>query len=285
MKKIIPVFILTAFIFLLIGCAGKPVDQTKLIVYPRENIENAEPFYFEGNNGKSVLLIHGWTGSPSHLRELGMRLNNSGYTVYGVRLTGHCTNMGEMENVTSSQWIDDAQNGYNKLSENFNEISIVGFSMGGALALITAANNEVKSVVCISPALIPLNKQAYLVKWIRPFLPRFRFRTPHDFRENEAVEYSHEYIGSPTKTVPELLKVGKTAVQSLGRIDIPLLVIQSKTDESVDPKVPDLIITNIATPPDLKEIFMLENSRHIATIDVEREILYEKVLTFAMEYF
>ena len=48
----------------------------------------AEPFLLPGGS-KGVLLIHGFTGSPSEMILLGNYLYRQGYTVLGVRLAGH----------------------------------------------------------------------------------------------------------------------------------------------------------------------------------------------------
>ena len=47
-----------------------------------------KPFDFpEGNHG--VLLIHGFTGSPGHMRPLGEKLREAGFAVRGILLPGH----------------------------------------------------------------------------------------------------------------------------------------------------------------------------------------------------
>lgn len=58
-------------------------------------LSGAEPFLLSGSS-KGVLLIHGFTGSPSEMVLLGEYLYKQGYTVLGVRLAGHGTNVEEM---------------------------------------------------------------------------------------------------------------------------------------------------------------------------------------------
>jgi esterase/lipase len=52
------------------------------------NGEPVKEFYFKGNN-TGVLLIHGFTGTPSEMRLLGEYLAKKGYTVKGILLKGH----------------------------------------------------------------------------------------------------------------------------------------------------------------------------------------------------
>jgi len=41
------------------------------LLYKEERHLANQPFYFEGTNGKAVLLVHGWTSTPYEVRRLG----------------------------------------------------------------------------------------------------------------------------------------------------------------------------------------------------------------------
>ena len=56
-------------------------------------MEGAETFLLEGNNGKAVLLLHGYTGTTAEMRPLGNHLHSLGYTVLCPRLPGHGTSV------------------------------------------------------------------------------------------------------------------------------------------------------------------------------------------------
>ena len=51
-------------------------------------MQGAEAYYFPGNE-VGIILVHGFTGSPAELKELGEELHKEGYTVQGVLLPGH----------------------------------------------------------------------------------------------------------------------------------------------------------------------------------------------------
>ena len=61
----------------------------------REIIPNAEPFFFSGNK-IGCLLVHGFTGAPTEMLPLGQFLSDKGYSVLGVRLSGHGTDLDAM---------------------------------------------------------------------------------------------------------------------------------------------------------------------------------------------
>ncbi|HOJ63225.1 MAG TPA: alpha/beta fold hydrolase [Spirochaetota bacterium] len=271
--------LLILVLVLVLSCSKRvDIPSYKFEVNPKNNLENIQPFYKEGDNKRAILFIHGWTGSPSHLKELALLMNQKGWTVYNIMLTGHGTTLYDMEKATYKDWIKDAEDSYNKLKEKYDRISVVGLSMGGSLALYLASKYKVDRVVCIAPALIPKNKFAYFVLFLRPLLPRFRFRPERIIKEGEAREYLHEYVGSPTKTIIDLIKIGSLTKRSLKNIDSPVLVIQSKKDEAVDPKVPEIIMKKIKS--NNKKILWLENSRHISTTDIERDKIYDEIINF-----
>ena len=64
-------------------------------------IDGAKTFLLEGSNRKAVLLIHGYTGTPSEMLPLGNYLNQLGYTVLCRRLPGHGTSVGDLERTTA----------------------------------------------------------------------------------------------------------------------------------------------------------------------------------------
>ena len=65
-------------------------------------------FYFEG--GKiGCLLLHGFTGSPLHMRFLGEKLRDAGYTVYAPLLPGHGTSVEDMAKYGWKDWLEAAR--------------------------------------------------------------------------------------------------------------------------------------------------------------------------------
>ena len=61
-----------------------------------KTIDYKQSYFFSGNE-TGCLLIHGFTSTPAELRELGELLHKVGYTVLGVRLSGHGTTVEDLE--------------------------------------------------------------------------------------------------------------------------------------------------------------------------------------------
>lgn len=108
-----------------------------------------------------VLLLHGMSDSPYSLRVLGEALNRQGYVVVGLRLPGNGT---APSGLKYARWQDMAaavRIGMNHLASRLGDkpIHIVGYSIGGALALNNALDAldgtgpVPASLVLISPAI------------------------------------------------------------------------------------------------------------------------------------
>ena len=75
-------------------------------------MQGAETFLLQGNNGKAVLLLHGYTGTTAEMRPLGEYLHQRGYTVLCPRLPGHGTSVEDLHKTEASQWVAAAKLAY-----------------------------------------------------------------------------------------------------------------------------------------------------------------------------
>ena len=108
-----------------------------------------KPFFHEGSD-KGILLIHGFTGSVSHMRPLGDALADRGYTVMGINLPGHATTEADMAKSDWRQWLDAARTALVKLKKSCLSVTVAGLSMGGVIALILAEEGLADACVSIS---------------------------------------------------------------------------------------------------------------------------------------
>ncbi|MEO1895675.1 MAG: alpha/beta fold hydrolase, partial [Methylococcales bacterium] len=110
-----------------------------------ENIEaDVSPFLLmpKHKNGCGVLLVHGLLASPAEVRGLGEHLYKQGYTVLGVCIKGHGTSPHDLRTRTAEDWFDSVTQAHDILDYLVNQIVVIGFSTGGALALKLAAEQK-----------------------------------------------------------------------------------------------------------------------------------------------
>ena len=139
-----------------------------------------EPFDLRpaGTAVGTVLLLHGFTGSPWDLRPLGEALAQAGFRAACPVLPGHGDAAGAITGVTELEWEECADGALRALSaEAGAPVHVVGFSMGALLAVQLAAHHpgRVRSLALFAPA---LQTQDRSVDWFRRLrlLPLERLR-------------------------------------------------------------------------------------------------------------
>ena len=92
---------------------------------------------------------------------IGHYLHSQGYTVCGVRLKGHGTTPQDMAKTRWEDWLDSAEQGYKKLELVCDEIYVIGFSMGGILAINLGLKHKFKAAAIISAPIFIMNKRHF----------------------------------------------------------------------------------------------------------------------------
>jgi carboxylesterase len=100
-----------------------------------------------------VLLVHGFTGSPSSMRPWAEFMHQQGYTVRVPRLPGHGTKPEDLNNVKWQEWPRKIESELRELQKSCSKIFVFGLSMGGGLTLHTTQNHQEKisGIVLVNP--------------------------------------------------------------------------------------------------------------------------------------
>ncbi len=94
-----------------------------------------------GKNGKAVVLVHGYAGSPFEVNAVAEKFQALGYTTIQPLIWGFGSSE-EVANISnSSQWRTSLSNAVNAVSECVSQVTLVGFSLGGALVTDFVFNN------------------------------------------------------------------------------------------------------------------------------------------------
>ncbi len=235
----------------------------------------AEAFRLDGDNDEAVVLIHGFTGVPAHFRPLAGFLNEHGYTVNVPRLPGHGTTPADLRGYTAEDWIEAGRSAAAEVSDH-RRVHLAGLSMGGLISLVIAQRALAATVTTINSPLVVWDKKLYLTGVAHRFQPTVEWPEddPPDL-DPEVAPYWITYSGFPTKAAGELVSVMGKAYRAAWRLERPSLVIQSKTDETVDPRSATLL--SRALGPACRLVW-LEHSIHNALLDRERDVIAAAVL-------
>ncbi len=241
-------------------------------------IKGAEPVYLEGNS-TGFLFIHGFTASPYEGRELANRLHKqAGWTVSVPLLPGHGTAPENLRNVNWLDWYGCIRDEYRKLNRRCENIFVCGQSMGATLAMHLATHYPLDGLITLAGA-------AFLKDWRLVLLPLARhLLTYHykskgpDIRNRELKPEVPTYRKYPVRSVDQLLFMMNHVRTDLQEIEAPALLIHSRKDRTVSFENLQYIHDHISS--EQKEMVVLEESYHVISIDIEKEIVFEKIFSF-----
>ena len=236
----------------------------------------AEPFAFDGGP-VGVLLIHGLSGSPGALHRIGEWLAARGHAVMCPRLPGHGTRWKNLGRTRWQDWANEAIRALKDLDAKVDTVVAFGFSFGGSLTLHLATRypDAVDGVVLVNPWLKerPLWTLAPALKWV---VPSGR-GVINDIKKPGEDEVGYERI--PVKALAEAVAFHKIVKRELPRVHQPLLVFQSSEDHAIPAGSSPVIMDSVGS--DEKDLVTLENSYHVATLDNDAELIFERTHEFA----
>lgn len=240
-------------------------------------IPTAEPFFIPG--GKvGCLLIHGFTGAPKEMRMLADSLAQEKYTILGIRLAGHATDLEDMRHSTWRDWLASVEDGLNILKGCTDQQVVMGLSMGGVLSMLAAARYSIKGVITFSaPCALPSDPRAKFLPYLTWLIPQISKGKP-DWRNREAMDDHVDYPAYPTRSVLQLQKLIGVLLDELPQVKVPALLVQSHGDHGIPSESMDTLFTGIRSTD--KSRFWVENSGHVVIREPEREMIFAEVKKF-----
>ncbi|MDD9911461.1 MAG: alpha/beta fold hydrolase [Alphaproteobacteria bacterium] len=211
-------------------------------------IEDGAPYFYlphiatTSQAQTGILLVHGFTSSPSELKDFGRHLHHLGYTVMGARLSGHGTSPYDLAQRTKAEWMASVRRSYHILASYVDRVVVVGFSTGGTLALKLASEqpDKLAGLACVSaaikvqdrnmhflPFLQTVNKVAGIVPGLSSFI---------SFYGEETSQPGVNYDTMPIKALNELRLLIQDVKNILSNVVVPTVVLQGDQDETVHPR-------------------------------------------------
>jgi carboxylesterase len=240
-------------------------------------VPGAEPWSAEGGRA-GALCLHGFTGNPGSMRGLAEAFAAAGFTVELPRLPGHGTTVEEMMTTGWADWIAEVEAAYQRLAARTDKVVVSGLSMGGSLTLWTALQHpEVAGIVCINPATKP--QPAELMEMVHGMVDDGTDVMPGigaDIADPDATESAYEQ--TPLRPLISLVEDGLASLSGrYSEITCPLLLLTSPQDHVVEPSNGDFLAETFGGPV---ERISLERSYHVATLDFDKDVIFEAAVAF-----
>ncbi len=243
-------------------------------------LSTAEPFFFPGNK-IGCLLTHGFTGSPKEMRWMGEYLAEQGFSVLGIRLTGHATDPEDMIRSRYIDWMHSVEDGYHLLKGTVDRVVLVGLSMGGALSLLMASKLEVAGVFVMSvpyELTDPRVKLAKSLSKIIKYMPKTKEKPGATWLDKDAWREQVSYPQNPVRSVAELDKLLTEMRAALPKLNMPTLLVHSRNDSYVPQNSMERIYADLGTPD--KEMMWVTESGHVIPREPAKAEVFPKAAEF-----
>ncbi|MHA1303140.1 MAG: alpha/beta hydrolase [Candidatus Heimdallarchaeaceae archaeon] len=242
----------------------------------------AKPYLFKADtnlNNTLILLLHGFGASCTETRPLAEFLRSKGFDCYGILLSGHGTVSTDLDTVKWEDWISDIHEAYEQHRSSYDNIFIGGVSLGGALSLYAATFLNFNGVFTINA----FYNLEFFQKIIIPILSLFKIHIPKSkarvkwYKDHSLFSYSDD----PTYGAKQIRKFHKVLHSRIKEITIPTLLIQSQSDQTINPRNADQIYRNLRT--DQKSLLRLPKGDHVLTVDKNRGPAFEAIVKFVTD--
>lgn len=254
-------------------------------------------FSLVNKNRRTVLLLHGLTGSPFEMAYFGAKLHKMGYDIFCPCLPGHCTNLEDLKSMSWRDWVDFTKERLHALLSVYDEIYLAGLCLGALIALGIAIEDDApKAVALLSPTLA---LDGWSLPWYRFLLPLaqtpLRHVIDYSFKEAEPYGVKNErvrkkiihllrtnniaaYDRYPAVMIIELTRISKYIRRNIRKVKIPTIIVHAELDDITKIGNAEFIYENVSSPD--KDFVRLRDSYHLITLDNEKDIVIQKTVEF-----
>lgn len=235
------------------------------IASKRQGIKNDGNLPFILTHGRrtehAVLMVHGLTDSPYYVKALADIFYEEGFNVLGILLAGHGTRPEDLLEVNLQEWRNDVEWGL-RIAEHMGEqVSLAGFSTGGALVLDAVARNHARrhrrnlyrrfprhfesrprdfaKLMLFSPAIEIKSgavKWVCQVPWIVTLFKKYLEDDPEDIRKDKPYNYNKMAINAVCQLyylTRANARHGEAIRAEIDKNGIVVFAVQSEADQIV----------------------------------------------------
>ncbi|UUX32900.1 alpha/beta hydrolase [Fundicoccus culcitae] len=241
-------------------------------------MSHTEIYFKEGR--RAVLLLHAYTGSVADIRRTARALQKANYTVYSYNLSGHGTD--RVEDVLASsptEWYASVKEAVAFLhEEGFQEIAILGLSLGGTLA--TRATIDHLTTIGAGVFNSPVTEASGEGSRVHRYFLKIAEKQKRDKGlSTEEIENEMEAIKiGIVKQLDDIKQFSHGVRENLDKITLPFYIAQSQKDELIHPQAMVDLKNALVNAPVTFESF--PESTHVITIGKEYKRFQESVIRF-----
>ena len=200
----------------------------------------------------------------------------------GMLLPGHGTTVEDMQKAGGEDWIAAGEKAYDELARECRHVFLAGVSLGATICVHLALRrrNEAKlrGLILMAPAFGISLKKAVAVRVLRPFI---RLRRKNTRASDYFLDHRlYSYVQNPVNRAAEVLSLGSEAFGRLGELrGLPVALFAGDLESTVSLEK----IHAAARQNPWIRFVRLPRSRHILTLEPDREMMFEAAVKFVEE--
>ena len=146
------------------------------------------------------------TGSPARRRSMkpwAQALADQGYAVEVPLLPGHGTRWQDLNQVSWTDWYDEAEAAFDRLRESCEAVVVAGLSMGGSVVLRLAEErgDQVSGIVLVNPFVSSIRNELHALPVLKYVVPSLR-GVVNDIKKPDQDEHGYDRL--PLKGLAEV---------------------------------------------------------------------------------
>jgi carboxylesterase len=190
-------------------------------------------------------------------------------------LTGHGTKPKDLIGVPWTRWVEDSRRVVLELKSQCDELFMIGFSMGGTIALLLSTEFECSGIITLSAPIGIKKPWVRLLPLYRPFIRYWKKRC-----DSHSMPLLPEmgYDRYPIEALSEFLKLLQYVRNHLPRVARPILIMHARGDRVVPTDNADQIYQSVSSS-DKKKI-ILDDPCHMITRGKDQDRIHQEIDRF-----
>lgn len=195
-----------------------------------------------------MLVIHGFTGSPDEMRPTAEIAHRIGFDVKVMHLPGMGPDIGRLRTTGRGEWEHAVHERWADLASRHRTRVAVGYSLGGALAILASASRPADAMVLMAPLVRLADPRAFLLPVVRRVMPEMASFKNLDFDDPRTRKFFTEALSGididdpatqqaireefvvPTRLVNDCRLLGREAGRRASDIREPVTIFQGRPD-------------------------------------------------------
>ncbi|MFF2753903.1 alpha/beta hydrolase [Psychrobacillus sp. NPDC058041] len=222
-----------------------------------------------------VLCIHGFTGGPYELEPFVDFLKaNTHWEIVVPTLPGHGETLA-LEKLSAENWMMAAEQTLRQLQKEVERVYVIGFSMGGLIALYLANRYPIDKLILLSAAA----KYVYPNQLLKDIREIAKEALTGKLENNQLYKfYRRKFKNTPIHAALEFMRVVRIVEPFYGQITIPVFLVQGKKDGIVPYMAAQFLFDQLGSVK--KELTYLEKGKHHICYSEDCEVWFTKALRF-----